>query len=168
MDAIETSTRPTVFSHAGAFKVHPSPRNIADDQMKAVAATGGLVGVVGFPAFVSDKVRPTLDDFIKHIDYMVDLIGIDHVALGIDYFEGQHPIADDEDAKLRYQRSLDIGRWSAKAYPPPPYYYPAGIETPEGLPNLTARLVGLGWKAEDILKVMGGNWVRVFRDVWGE
>jgi membrane dipeptidase len=168
MDAIEASKRPTVFSHAGAFSVHPSPRNISDEQIKAVAATGGLVGAVGYPPFVSAAPRPSLDDFIRHIDHMVNLVGIDHVALGIDYFTGQHPIASDDVAAAIYKRLVDEGRWSPKAYPPPPYYYPAGIETPEGLPNLTARLLERGYAPADILKIMGGNWVRVFREVWGE
>jgi membrane dipeptidase len=168
MDAIEASTRPTVFSHAGAFSVHSSPRNITDEQIKAVAATGGLVGAVGFPAFVGPSTRPSLDDYIRHIDYMVELVGIDHVALGIDYYEGQHPIASDEAAAAFYKRALDSGRWSPRSYPPPPYHYPAGIETPEGLPNLTARLLERGYAPADILKIMGGNWVRVFSEVWGE
>ena len=168
MDAIEASQRPIVFSHAGALSVHPSPRNITDEQIKAVAATGGLVGAVGFPAFVSASQRPSLEDFIRHIDHMVDLAGIDHVALGIDYFTGQHPIAADVVADAVYKRLIDEGRWSPKAYPPPPYYYPAGIETPEGLPNLTRRLLERGYGVEDTKKIMGGNWVRLFREVWGE
>ncbi|MGE4080198.1 MAG: dipeptidase [Reyranella sp.] len=167
MDAIEASQRPTVFSHAGAFSVHPSPRNITDEQIRAVAATGGLVGAVGFPAFVAGGHRPTLDQFIAHIDHMVSLAGIDHVALGIDYFTGQHPIASDEAAAALYKRLVDGGRWSPKSYPPPPYHFPAGIETPEGLPNLTRRLLERGYAADDVLKIMGGNWVRVFREVWG-
>lgn len=168
MDAIEASQRPTVFSHAGAFGVHPSPRNITDEQIKAVAATGGLVGAVGYPAFVASGPRPTLDQFIAHIDHMVSLVGIDHVALGIDYFTGQHPIASDEAAAALYKRLVDGGRWSPRSYPPPPYYFPAGIETPEGLPNLTRRLLERGYVEADVLKIMGGNWVRVFRAVWGE
>jgi membrane dipeptidase len=90
------------------------------------------------------------------------------VALGIDYFTGQHPIAPDDVAAAIYKRLVDEGRWSPKAYPPPPYYYPAGIETPEGLPNLTRRLSERGYADADVLKIMGGNWVRVFREVWGE
>src|SRR6185312_8173998 len=88
LDAIKYSTRPVVFSHANPRMVHGSPRNIVDDQIKAVADTGGLVGMNGFPAFVAKRRKPTLDDFIDHMDYCVDIIGVDHVALGIDYYEG--------------------------------------------------------------------------------
>ncbi|MCG8559073.1 MAG: membrane dipeptidase, partial [Hyphomicrobiales bacterium] len=59
------------------------------------------------------------------------------------------------------------GRWRADAYPPPPHYYPEGIETPETLGNLTARLVERGYGEQDVRKILGLNWLRVFREVWG-
>jgi membrane dipeptidase len=168
LEAIKYSTRPVVFSHANPRMVHGSPRNILDDQIKAVADTGGLVGMNGFPAFVAKRRKPTLDDFIDHMDYCVDLIGVDHVALGIDYYEGQHPVAPRQEALRMYRASIASGRWSAQSYPPPPYHYPSGIETPKTLPNLTKRLLERGYKAADIRKVLGENWVRVFKSVWGQ
>jgi membrane dipeptidase len=168
MEAIEASTRPAVFSHANARAVHPSPRNIRDDQAKAAANSGGLVGVVGFPAFVSSDPKPSLDQLIAHLDHYAALIGIDHVALGIDYYESQHPFMSLEKATAFYDEWIASGRWSADSYPPPPHYFPEGIATPAELPNLTRRLDARGWTRDDIAKVMGGNWVRVFRTVWGE
>ncbi len=168
MEAIEASSRPAVFSHAGAKAVHDSQRNIKDDQIKAVAATGGLVGAVGYPAFVSPDPKPTLDQFIDHIVYMSDLVGTDHVGLGIDYFDGQVPVAEPGYMEKYYESLIASGTWSAENYPPPPYYYPEGIETPQGFPNLTKRLLERGFTEEDTKKIMGGNWVRVFREVWGE
>jgi membrane dipeptidase len=168
MDAIEASTLPPVFSHGDAYGLHPSPRNIRDDQMKAVAAKGGLVGVNGFPAFLGTSERPTIDDFMRHLDYMVELIGIDHVALGIDYYEGMHPVAAEDEAKRFYQQQLAVRRWSATAYPPPPHYYPQGMATPRELGKVTARLSERGYAPDDVRKIVGGNWLRVFREVWGE
>lgn len=167
MEAIAASTAPVVFSHANPRAVHPSPRNIQDDQYRAIAATGGLVGMVGYPAFVSASPRPSLDQFIAHIDHTVALIGIDHVALGIDYFLGQDPICPPDAAAALYRSFIESGAWTAESYPPPPYIYPAGIETPAGLPALTARLLERGYAAEDVRKILGGNWVRVYRAVWG-
>jgi membrane dipeptidase len=86
----------------------------------------------------------------------------------MDYFEFMHPIASDEDALRNYKASLDVGRWSPASYPPPPYYYPEGIGTPREMSNLTARLVERGYKLEDVRKIMGENWLRVFRTVWAE
>lgn len=168
MDAIEASTRPVVFSHANPIAVKNSPRNITDEQIKAVAATGGLVGAVGYPAFVSDSSRPRLDQFIEHIDYTVQLVGIDHVGIGLDYYLGQHPVADLEEAKAMYEAAVESGRWRTDTYPPPPYHYPEGIETPKGLPNLTRRLLERGYNAGDVKKILGENWMRVFGEVWGQ
>ncbi|PIW28242.1 MAG: peptidase M19 [Rhodospirillales bacterium CG15_BIG_FIL_POST_REV_8_21_14_020_66_15] len=167
MDAIEASTQPVVFSHANARALHPSPRNITDEQMRACAATGGIVGINGFPSFLGEDVRPTLDRFVAFIDYAVDLMGVDHVGLGIDYYMGMDPIIPAEKARARYDDAIRTGRWDAAVYPPPPHYFPEGIETPATLHNLTARLLARGYTAEDVRKVMGGNWLRVFRQVWG-
>ncbi|RIK46974.1 MAG: peptidase M19 [Chloroflexi bacterium] len=167
MEAIALSTAPVVFSHANAKAVHPSPRNITDEQIRAVAATGGLVGTVGFPAFVSARPHPTLDEFIDHIAYIADLVGIEHTAIGIDYFTGQAGVMELEQAKANYARWIASRLWQPETYPPPPYHYPAGIDDPRGLPNLTARLLERGFSEPDVRKVLGENWLRVYRAVWG-
>ncbi len=169
MEALEASTRPVVFSHANVKAVHDSPRNIRDDQIKAAAESGGLIGMVGFPAFVSGDPHPTLDQFIDHMDYITDLTGSgDHVALGIDYFQGQAGVMEDDEAQELYRGIVASGRWQPDNYPPPPYRYPQGIDTPRDLPNLTAGLLARGYREEDVKKILGGNWVRVFEEVWGE
>lgn len=168
MEAIELSELPIVFSHANAKAVYDSPRNIRDDQIKAVAETGGVVGAVGFPGFVSQSDRPTLDEFIAHIDHTVEVAGIDHAALGIDYYYGQHKVADPQKAKADYDKAISSGRWRADAYPPPPHYYPEGIETPQTLPVLTQALIDRGYTEEDVRKVLGLNWLRVYSAVWGD
>lgn len=167
LDAIEASTKPFVFSHANAKALYDSPRNITDEQMRACAATGGLVGIVGFPGFLGTDARPTLDRFIDFIDYAVELIGTDHVGLGIDYYMGMDPIIPADKALVRYNDAVATGRWDAQVYPPPPHYFPAGIETPKSLVNLTAGLLDRGYQADDVCKIMGGNWLRVFGEVWG-
>ena len=166
-DAIETSSAPVILSHANARGVHRVPRNVDDDLYRAIAATGGVIGVVGFPAFVAPGTRPTLDQFIDHIDYIASLVGIDHVGLGIDYYAGQAPICPDDVALTLYQREVASGNWTGESYPPPPYHYPQGIETPATLQALTAGLVARGFAHADIRKVLGENWLRVYRSVWG-
>ena len=81
MEAIEQSERPVVFSHANPRAVFESRRNIGDDQIKAIAETGGLVGAVGFPGFVSSDPQPSLEQFIDHIDYLVEVGGSTTLAL---------------------------------------------------------------------------------------
>jgi len=168
MEAIELSTLPPVFSHGNAYGVYAWPRNIRDDQARAVAARGGLVGVTGFPGFLGAGPRPSIDDWLRHVDYFCELIGPDHVALGIDYYEGMHPVADAGEADRFYRQQLDVRRWSEAAYPPPPHHYPEGMATPKELANVTARLLARGYSAEDVRKIVGGNWMRVLRVVNGE
>jgi membrane dipeptidase len=166
LDAIECSKAPVVLSHSNCRSVHPSGRNVSDELIDAVARSGGLVGVVGFPAMVASTSRPSLDQFIAHIDAIVGRVGIDHVGLGIDYYLGQSGVASDEVALRDYNEAIRTGIWGA-AYPPPPHHYPAGIDTPRTLPNLTRRLLERGYGDDDVRKILGGNWLRVMRRVWG-
>ena len=80
---------------------------------------------------------------------------------------GMDPIIPADKARARYDDAIKTGRWDAAVYPPPPHYFPEGIETPATLGTLTAGLSARGYADADVRKVMGGNWLRVFRQVWG-
>jgi membrane dipeptidase len=166
MEAIEASQAPVIFSHSNAYAVHATPRNITDDLIRAAADTGGAIGGVGYPAFVSNKSQPSLDDMIDHVAYIADLVGIDHVGVGMDYFPGQDGIMPLADAQKMYELLLESGHWSPSSYPPPPYTFPEGIETPDLLPALTAGLLKRGFAVSEVKKIVGGNWLRVFEAVW--
>jgi len=167
LDAVEVSERPVVLSHSNPQGVHPSRRNVPDELITAVAATGGLIGTGGFPAFLGNDPRPSLDRFIDAIAYVADLVGIDHTGLGLDYFLGQHGVAPLEQARAAHHAAVEAGVWHAATYPPPPYHYPEGISTPRTLPNLTARLLQRGFTTDEVRAVLGRNWMRVYREVWG-
>ena len=167
LDAVEASAAPVIISHANAYAVQDNARNISDDLIKAIAGSGGVVGTVGFPPFLAWEGQPSLDAFIDDIAYKADLVGIDHIGIGIDYYLGQHPVEDDEAAMARYRQLIAAGNWQPSEYPPPPYKFPVGIETPRTLPKLTEGLVARGFAEEDIRKVLGLNWLRVYRAVWG-
>ena len=166
-DAIEASRDVVVISHGNPRKLHNSKRNLPDDLIRAIAQKGGLVGIVGFPYFLSDNPRPTLDQFIDHIAYVADLAGIDHVGLGIDYYNAMHPEMTEAEAKRWYAVRVKKGTWRADTYPPPPHHYPDGIATPQSMPNLTRRMLERGFKPDDVRKVLGGNWMRIYRAFWG-
>ncbi|HKR43747.1 MAG TPA: dipeptidase [Paraburkholderia sp.] len=166
LDAIERSSAPVVLSHSNVSSVHETPRNVSSELIRAIARSGGVIGVAGFPGMVSDSRRPTLDHFIAHIDAIVECVGIDHVGLGIDYYTGQHGVASDEVAMAYYNQAVRSGIWST-AYPAPPHHYPQGIETPRTLQNLTHRLLEKGYSDSNVRKVLGENWMRVMRTVWG-
>jgi membrane dipeptidase len=166
LDAVERSSAPVILSHSNVAQLHRSPRNVGFELIDAIARTGGVIGVVGFPGMVAASTAPSLDELVAHIDAIVQRVGIDHVGLGIDYYMGQSGVANDEEARRGYDEAIRSGVWTT-AYPPPPHRYPAGIETPRTLPNLTGRLLERGYTESDIRKVLGENWVRVMRAVWG-
>lgn len=159
MEAMEISKAPVVFSHSNAYGVFPSKRNIKDDQIKALAKSGGVIGMNGFPGFVSnesfvDKGRgPSLDQLLDHVDYIAKLVGTDYIGLGLDYSQ-----SNPEDYK----------RWGYEpdTYPMPPWHYPTGIDDVSKLPNFTRGLKSRGYSDTDIRKILGKNFIRVFKAVW--
>jgi membrane dipeptidase len=166
LEAIEVSTAPVVLSHSNMASVHCSARNASKELIGAIARSGGIVGVVGFPAMVANTNRPSLDQFIAHIDAIVQHVGIAHVGLGIDFYAGQSGVSSDEEAIRGYEEAVRSGIWGA-AYPRPPHHYPTDMESPRMLRNLTSRLLTRGYGEEDVRKILGENWLRVMRAVWG-
>lgn len=165
-DAIRHATRPIVVSHANALAVQESPRNLDDETIRMLADKGGLVGAVAFPPFISSNVPPTMAEFAAHVRHMVNVGGEDHVGLGLDFYGANHPFMEDAAADRIYRRNLASGRWS-HAYPSPPWKFPAEFATPDLLPGLTEGLLASGLSERVVEKVIGANWMRVYRDIWG-
>jgi membrane dipeptidase len=159
MDAVEASTAPCIASHSNAAAVHPSRRNLADDLIRAIAGSGGVIGVNGYPAFVADTTAPTLDQYIDHMAYIAGLVGAGHVGIGLDYTIRNPPLA-------LYEQLVRDGHWTRESYPPPPWHYPSGLEDASGLPNLTRRLLERGFSGQEVSGILGENWLRVFDAVW--
>ena len=159
LEAIELSDYPCIFSHSNVNTIRPNDRNLSDDQIRAAAANGGVVGIAGFPSFVSSSERPKIDEFVAHIEYISELVGADHVGLGIDY--ASNPTGEE------FDDLIEIGKWLPANYQRPPWHYPLGMEDVTLLPNLTEQLLQRGFSTEDIMKILGGNFLRVFQAVWG-
>lgn len=83
-DALEVTSFPVMVSHSNARALCDNPRNLTDDQILAIAERDGVIGAVAIPSFV-DRERPTIERYIEHIAYMVDLAGYEHVGLGFDF-----------------------------------------------------------------------------------
>lgn len=161
MEAMELSSAPVAFTHSNAAAVFAHPRNLRDDQIDACVATGGVIGLNGFPIFVKNgTTSPTLDDLLVHLDYLVTRAGIDHVGMGLDF--SQPP--GEQMSPARYQRVLEEGVWADGTLPPPPWTYP--IADASHLGQLTEALLRRGWTEEHVRKVLGLNFLRLFRAVW--
>ncbi|MCC6179865.1 MAG: dipeptidase [Chloroflexi bacterium] len=163
MEAMERSTAPVAFSHSNAARVFDHPRNLRDDQIDACVATGGVIGLNGHPVFVkAGTASPTIDDLLRHLFYLIERAGIDHVGLGLDF--SQPP--GEQMTWARYNWLQEEGVWLPGTLPPPPWSYP--VADASQLPRLTEAMLRAGLDEADARKILGENFLRLFRRVWRE
>ena len=153
-DVLEMATRPVIYSHSNARALKDHERNIGDDMARACAATGGVVGVNGIGIFLGDNDMST-EALFRHLDHWVQLIGAEHVAIGLDSVS--------EPAVL----AATVQSMASK-YPEGREYDTLELQvvTPEQIPELTELMVRAGYAEADIRAILGGNWMRLARDVW--
>lgn len=165
LEAIEISEKPVIASHSNIYNIFSTARNLKDEQITAIAKKDGVIGINGFPGFVSDKDNPTIDD---HSYYIVKLVGVNHVGVSLDFYEGMSSIMSNSEADKVYNEQITDGRWKKETYLEPPWNYPQGLSLPEEFLNLTKRLLERGYGQQDIKLIMGENFIRVFKNVWCE
>jgi membrane dipeptidase len=153
MEVIAHSKNPVIFSHSNPRALRDHQRNISDEAMRACAATGGVVGINGVGIFLGENDIST-ETVVRHIDYAVSLIGIDHVGFGFDY-------VFDMDELIEYLKTQRHTFPAGKGYDNVPKFVP-----PEQLPEIIAALLRLGYKQQEIAKIAGLNLMRVARQVW--
>ncbi|MBL8647241.1 MAG: membrane dipeptidase [Sphingosinicella sp.] len=162
MDACRTSRAPVSANHTAAAALHPHVRNKSDDAMKAIADTGGIVGVCMVPFFLSPAPRVTLKNVLDHIDHVVDLIGWRHVGIGTDW-----PIQAPADILRRTLGPMagDLGfRPEDKVSVDPRL---DDFRDFRDLPKLCAGLVARGYGDEEIAGILGGNFVAMMERIDG-
>jgi len=155
-DVIEIIEKPVIASHSNVRKICEHRRNLSDEQIKAIAEKRGVMGINFYPEFVADKKELDIDDIIAHINYVVDLVGVDYVGLGPDFI----------DYMSDYILNV-LKRDSEKLYTDRGLNYPFGLEDVTKLPNLASKLLEHGYSKNDVKKIFGENFLRVFREVVG-
>ncbi len=154
MEAMRISEAPVIFSHSCAKALRSHGRNIVDEQIKACARTGGVIGINGVGIFLGDN-DTSSETFVDHVTHVADLVGPEHVGIALDYAFDAGNVDDLVGANPDY-------------WPPSEGYggTPTAYLPPKQLPEIVETMLRRGFRDREILGVLGGNFLRVANAVW--
>lgn len=153
MDLFEASTKPVIFSHSVPRSIKDHPRNISDEQMRACAATGGVIGINGVGVFLGDNTARTHDLF-RAVDYAVSLVGPEHVGIGLDY-------VFDQDELNQFINE------NPETFPSSEGYSTSmAFVEPRQVQELADLMVENGYPSGDVRAILGENFLRVAKQTW--
>ena len=154
MDAIEVSRTPVTFSHDGSYTLGQDSlqarRLRKDEELVACARNGGIIGITAVPNRLSNDPEQSIEYMLDHYDYLMKLVGPDHLAVGTDASIGD---------------MVAVGRVVMGRDAPTPAPYLNGLESPADGANIVRGLIGRGYSDEDIKKIAGGNALAFFRRI---
>ena len=164
-EAAAFAKRPLVISHTGARALTDHPRNVGDATIRAVADKGGVVGVYFMP-FLRIGAPATMEDVLAHIEHVARVAGEDHVGIGTD--NGVLPLsekmrkAEDDNSRERAKQGIAAPGEAVGIYP-----WVEQLNTVDRYRRVAAALQNRGWSQARLEKLMGGNFLRVYREGWG-
>jgi membrane dipeptidase len=150
-EVLSITTKPPIVSHTNARRYYDIDRNISDTQIKMIGERGGVIGVNSI--LVSPKEEEsTMDRYIDHIQHVANLIGIDSVAIGFDFFEfiyRQWPESRQKELEAKFTQP----------------HFISDLRNHSHARNLTRRLIERGFSDEEIEKILRGNWLRILKEL---
>jgi membrane dipeptidase len=155
-DTLAITGAPVMFTHANCDALCSNPRNRTDEEIREVAAAGGVIGLNAFPYFV-DRAHGDVDGLARHAAHIAEITSVGNISLGLDFVRGRD---------MDWVRSFGYG---GAAYPPLdqwPATYAEGIEDITRLDNLTAALERVGFTSDDVRAVFGANLRRALLSAW--
>lgn len=165
-EAIAEAKAPPIISHTGCRDLMNHPRNVYDAELRALAAKGGVVGIYFMP-FLVERGAARKEDLIRHIEHAVKVCGEDHVGLGTDGMVSARVIDAAYRTSLRedYESRAKQGI-AAPGEGPDAYQVVLDYNEPRRMQLLAEDLAARGWPESRIVKLLGGNFARVFKEVW--
>jgi len=166
-EAIAFARRPLTISHTGARSLTDHPRNVSDNAIRAVADKGGVVGVYFMP-YLAPDMHPSGAMLLDHIDHVTRVAGEDHISIGTD--GGVLPVMIDAAARDAARKDYEQRKAAGIAAPGEgPDVFPLVLDynSTDKLERLGTDLMKRGWTAARVEKLLGGNLLRLYADVWG-
>jgi membrane dipeptidase len=165
IEAIELSEQPVSFTHVNPRELNPQKRNKPADQMKMVAERGGVIGINSIARMISPEGREkgtSISDYLDQIDHVAEIVGVDHVGIGLDRTEDLTAEDMEERRRTFLTRFPEL---RAGGDFPFENYYTRDLSMGNMLP-VTEGLLERGWSDDDVKKVLGGNFMRLLDQVW--
>ena len=164
-DTLNASSKPVIMTHAGCAVVHPHPRNKTDDQLRALADKGGVVGIYDLPYLTASPRQPTVDDYMAHMEHALKLVGEDHVGVGSDV--SISPFDTSPKGMAEFNKVEEQRQKSGLAAPEEDRpTYVVGLNTPRKIEIIIDQLLKRGYPARAAEKIVGANFARVFTEIW--
>jgi membrane dipeptidase len=158
MEAIDVSNAPVIMSHCSPSAIFAHERNVPDDQIIAMAKSGGVIGIHGVGIFMSADGRDiSARRLFEFLDYTVQLVGTNHVGFGLDY------IMHTENARKAVVGKTGDSYKRDSGYHNDEYFF----APPSIMGDVANVMLSQGYSEEDVVNILGGNWVNVFRAVCG-
>ena len=171
LEMIELSSDPIVFSHANPKSLVDNPRNIDDEQIRAVAARGGVIGTVNWGPLIFKAgmtARPTVHDYLDHIDYLADLLGTtENIGIGTDFSLGSYPRHSHDQHGPHYKTVMTEMNKYVTTYWRAPERFAEGFSNYPQIVDVIDLLKERGYEESAVEGILGGNFMRVFEQVWG-
>ncbi|HZU45139.1 MAG TPA: membrane dipeptidase [Terriglobales bacterium] len=162
-EGIAVSKKPPIFSHAGCRAIYMHPRNKEDQDMKALADKGGVMGIYMLPYLTASPKQPQLDDYLRHMEHALKICGEDHVGIGSD-IPLQRVTKEEIDAMQKEMAERKAAGIAAPGEDRPPYI--PDLNTPRKMEIIAGALLKRGYSSAAVEKVLGSNFRRVFTEIW--
>jgi len=165
LEAIDLSERPIAITHANPAFWHPARRNKSNDVLKALADSGGMLGLSLYPHHLAGGGSCSLEEFCDMVARTAELMGIDHIGIGSDLCQDQPDSVVEWMRNGRWSLDRDYGEGSAgqPGFPDQPEWFRDNRD----FPNLRRGLAAAGFDGADIARIMGDNWLAFFERSFG-